>query len=189
MRHDRPVAARRIAAAALVVCILVTVVAYAADAPPAPPVWVTAGVADVLPAPAISVPSPSVPESTSESAPEPAPGPTAALVAGATMTGATPTNTTLQSAEPPAAPVAGLPPVAARSVATSGWGFQALGCVTIGALASIGVLVYSNTIAVAVTGGPNPSVLVPMMAAGYAVGCGVGAAVPPGLHWLASHIG
>jgi hypothetical protein len=174
MRHDRPAVARRIAAAAFVAAVLATFVAYAADAPPAPPAWVTAGVAepaaaDIQAAPAVAAEAPAPP------------APVAALA----------DNT-------PAAPVVAAPVVAAPVIAAaqaapahaplSPGESKGLGCLAVGALASVGVFVYGNTIAAAVTGGPNPLALVPMMAAGFAVGCTVGAGVSPGLHWLAGHL-
>jgi hypothetical protein len=87
-----------------------------------------------------------------------------------------------QAAETGGAPAA-LPAAAAPPADSHG-----LGCLAIGALASAGVLIYSNTLAVAITGGPNPNLVLPLMVAGYAVGCGIGASVSPGLHWLTGHI-
>ena len=157
---------RRIAAAVLVAGSLAAMVAIAADAPPAPPVWVTAGKADAA---------------VADNQAEPvAAAPDAADVPAATATPMTVPAAEAPQAAPPVAPVITAAP--APSVT------QGLGCVAIGALTSVGVFFYGNTVAAAVTGGPNPFLLVPMMAAGFAVGCTVGARVSPSLHWLAGHI-
>lgn len=192
MRHDRPPIAGRIAAAALVACILATFVAYAADAPPAPPVWVAARVAE---APVVGTPQTAA-ETASSRATAAAPAVTVvppALTRPAAIPAAPvlPATTATRAAPAPApaanAAHAAVAPAATGGRTVSSWGLQSLSCMAVGAIASVGVFVYSNTIAAAVTGGPNPALVVPLMAAGYAVGCTVGATVSPSLRWITGH--
>jgi hypothetical protein len=62
--------------------------------------------------------------------------------------------------------------------------YQGLSCVALGAVTGIGTLGYLDPIAVAATGFTSPLLLVPVVAAGFAVGCGVGSTLAPALLWF-----
>lgn len=196
MRHDRFPVAPRLAAAATVVCFLATV---AADAPPGPPAWVTAraGAAPAVPpaTPVLAagvVAVPAVPEANGQSAgAADSPAPAAPVADSATITTAqapppVPMPAPDAAVEPATGPTqaAGTQPGAAGS-----WGVPDIGCLTVGALASVGVLIYGNTIGTALTGAPSPALLVPLMVAGYAVGCTVGTGVTHRLRWVIGDFG
>lgn len=193
MRHDRPALAGRLAAAALVAGVLATVVAYAADAPPGPPAWVIAA-AETPPTATAVAPASDPGEAAAVAAP-PAPASVVVASSDAAAVPILPGEQTAAAAVVPAAeaaPVVAAAPAAveaapaprasARSAPSRG-----VGCITVGAIASVGALVYSNTVGAAVTGGANSGLLMPLMAASYAVGCGIGAAVTPTLAWLTGH--
>lgn len=178
MPGDRPAVARRIAAAAVVVIILVTAVAYAGDAPPGPPAWVSARVADT--APAVPVVPPPVPAPVMAPLAPPqintAPAPTRAPAAPVA-----PARTASAPVKPlPVAPTA--PAANAMSQAES----QGVGCMVLGTIASASVFAYGDVIA-SMAGGFGQSLLAPAVAAGFAVGCNVGAILAPGVIWLTTH--
>jgi hypothetical protein len=62
--------------------------------------------------------------------------------------------------------------------------YQGLSCIGIGAVAGVGTLGYLDPIAVAATGLASPLLLVPVVAAGFAVGCSVGATIAPAFLWF-----
>jgi len=67
--------------------------------------------------------------------------------------------------------------------------YQGWGCLVGGTSGASGVFVYSDAITVAATGALNPVLLIPVMATGFAVGCGVGATVSPAFLWIGRIIG
>ena len=67
--------------------------------------------------------------------------------------------------------------------------YQGWGCLIGGGIAATGVFVYSDAITVAATGMVNPVLLIPVMATGFAVGCGVGATGSPAFLWLGRALG
>ena len=93
---------------------------------------------------------------------------------------------------PAAAPPAAAAPAAAAAKAPpeSGMtGVQAVGgmnCLIFGSLTAAGVYVYSDVLMLAVTGYVQPALLLPTMAAGFAMGCTVGNTMTPGLMYLSS---
>jgi hypothetical protein len=62
--------------------------------------------------------------------------------------------------------------------------YQGMGCLTAGVIAATGVFIYSDVITAAVSGVVNPVLLIPVVATGFAVGCGVGATLSPGFLWI-----
>jgi hypothetical protein len=63
--------------------------------------------------------------------------------------------------------------------------YQGLNCMAFGSFTAFGVYVYSDVILEALTGAfVNPLLLVPVMATGFAAGCGVGSTMSPGLLWI-----
>ena len=62
--------------------------------------------------------------------------------------------------------------------------YQGLSCVTAGAITGIATLGYLDPIAAATTGLASPLLLVPVVAAGFAVGCSVGATLSPAFLWF-----
>ncbi len=58
-----------------------------------------------------------------------------------------------------------------------------MACLIGGAAAMVGVATYSELIAAA-TGGVSVPVIVPLVAAGFAAGCGVASTAAPGLLWI-----
>jgi uncharacterized membrane protein YeaQ/YmgE (transglycosylase-associated protein family) len=58
---------------------------------------------------------------------------------------------------------------------------QGFGCLYAGILGVVGAYVYADIIAIAVSGMLNPSLLVPVLASGFAVACGVGSQATPAL--------
>jgi hypothetical protein len=62
--------------------------------------------------------------------------------------------------------------------------YQGVGCLVSGTAAGAGVFAYSDVITVAATGMLNPVLLIPVIATGFAVGCGVGATVSPAFLWI-----
>jgi hypothetical protein len=67
--------------------------------------------------------------------------------------------------------------------------YQGWGCLVGGTSGATGVFVYSDAITFAATGALNPVLLIPVMATGFAVGCGVGATVSPAFLWIGRVIG
>jgi hypothetical protein len=60
---------------------------------------------------------------------------------------------------------------------------QGYGCLWAGALGAVAAYVYSDIIAIAVSGTVAPGLLIPVLASGFAVACGVGSqATPAVLH-------
>jgi hypothetical protein len=66
--------------------------------------------------------------------------------------------------------------------------YQGMGCLLGGVVGATGVYAYSDIITTAATGMLNPLLLVPVMATGLAVGCGVGSTVSPVFLWIGSVI-
>jgi hypothetical protein len=98
----------------------------------------------------------------------------AALAVGAALVLAQPARA--QSSAPPS-------PTGPYGMAMQEW--QGVSCLGAGAVASLGTFVYSDVITVALTGVvTNPVLLVPLVATGFALGCGAGANMGPGLLWL-----
>jgi hypothetical protein len=58
---------------------------------------------------------------------------------------------------------------------------QAFGCLYAGVLGAVAAYVYSDIIAVAVSGALNPGLLIPVLASGFAVACGVGSQASPAI--------
>jgi hypothetical protein len=58
---------------------------------------------------------------------------------------------------------------------------QGFGCLYAGVLGAVAAYVYSDIIAVAVSGALNPGLLIPVLASGFAVACGVGSQATPAL--------
>jgi hypothetical protein len=58
---------------------------------------------------------------------------------------------------------------------------QGFGCLYAGALGVLAAYVYSDIIAVAVSGMLNPGLLVPVLASGFVVACGVGTQATPAI--------
>ena len=67
--------------------------------------------------------------------------------------------------------------------------YQGWGCLVGGTVAATGVFAYSDVITVAATGMLNPVLLVPVLATGFAVGCGVGATASPAFLWIGKALG
>jgi hypothetical protein len=62
---------------------------------------------------------------------------------------------------------------------------QGYGCLWAGSLGAVAAYVYSDIIAIAVSGAVAPGLLIPVLASGFAVACGVGSqATPAILHML-----
>ena len=62
--------------------------------------------------------------------------------------------------------------------------FQGLSCAALGAATGLAALAYLDPITVAAAGTfSTPLLLIPVVAAGFAVGCSVGATVSPALAW------
>lgn len=62
---------------------------------------------------------------------------------------------------------------------------QGLSCMALGTLSSLSVYLYSDVLTEALTGtAVNPVLLIPVLATGFAAGCGVGSTMSPGLHWI-----
>jgi hypothetical protein len=62
---------------------------------------------------------------------------------------------------------------------------QGYGCLWAGAMGAVAAYVYSDIIAIAVSGTVAPGLLIPVLASGFAVACGVGSqATPAVLHML-----
>ena len=68
--------------------------------------------------------------------------------------------------------------------------FQGMSCL-VGGLASAGAsYLYSDVVAVAATGAvTNPVLMLPVVVAGFAAGCGVFATMAPGLYWMYEVLG
>lgn len=62
--------------------------------------------------------------------------------------------------------------------------YQGLSCIAAGALTGLATLAYLDPISVAATGLTSPLLLVPVAAAGFAVGCSVGATIGPAFLWF-----
>ena len=60
---------------------------------------------------------------------------------------------------------------------------------TVDGLVTLFGVVYSDAITFAATGAFNPVLLIPVMATGFAVGCGVGATVSPAFLWIGRIVG
>lgn len=60
--------------------------------------------------------------------------------------------------------------------------YQGMGCLTAGSLGAVGAHLYSDVVAIAVTGAANPALGVPFVVSGFAVGCGLGGAMAPALY-------
>lgn len=58
--------------------------------------------------------------------------------------------------------------------------FQGLGCILGGIIVATGAAAYVEVL----TAGISPPVVVPVMAAGFVAGCGVGSIMAPGLWWI-----
>jgi hypothetical protein len=56
---------------------------------------------------------------------------------------------------------------------------QGFGCLYAGVFGAVAAYVYSDIIAVAVSGALNPGLLIPVLASGFAVACGVGSQATP----------
>jgi len=67
--------------------------------------------------------------------------------------------------------------------------YQGWGCLVGGSVGAAGVFTYSDVITMAAVGMTNPLLLIPAMATGFAVGCGVGATVSPAFLWLGRAFG
>ncbi|MFO1059249.1 MAG: hypothetical protein U1E53_20065 [Dongiaceae bacterium] len=68
--------------------------------------------------------------------------------------------------------------------------FQGVSCI-LGGFATAGAsYIYSDVVAVAATGAvTNPVLTLPILAAGFAAGCGVFATMAPGLYWMYEMLG
>jgi hypothetical protein len=63
--------------------------------------------------------------------------------------------------------------------------FQGVSCIVGGIVSSVTAYAYSDIVAVAATGGATaPVFLLPIIATGFAAGCGVAATMAPGLYWI-----
>ena len=62
--------------------------------------------------------------------------------------------------------------------------YQGLSCIAVGIVTGIGTLGYLDPIAAAATSVASPLLLVPVVAAGFAVGCSVGATLSPAFLWF-----
>ena len=62
--------------------------------------------------------------------------------------------------------------------------YQGLSCIAVGIVTCIGTLGYLDPIAAAATSLASPLLLVPVVAAGFAVGCSVGATLSPAFLWF-----
>ena len=81
-----------------------------------------------------------------------------------------------RAVEAPLVPPAGTPMTMAE--------FQGLSCAALGAATGLAALAYIDPITVAAAGTfSTPLLLIPVVAAGFAVGCSVGATVSPALAW------
>jgi hypothetical protein len=72
-----------------------------------------------------------------------------------------------------------------RRPAMSSSQFQGVSCILGGALAAAASFTYSDVVALATTGALTaPILMVPILATGFAAGCGVFATMAPGLYWI-----
>jgi hypothetical protein len=67
--------------------------------------------------------------------------------------------------------------------------FQGVSCIVGGILSGVTAYAYSDIVAVVATGGVTAPVLVlPIIATGFAAGCGVAATMAPGLYWIFTEV-
>ena len=61
---------------------------------------------------------------------------------------------------------------------------QGVGCLAGGSLAALGAHLYSDVVALALSGVADPALAIPFVVSGFAVGCGMGATLTPTLLYI-----
>jgi hypothetical protein len=62
--------------------------------------------------------------------------------------------------------------------------YQGMGCLAEGSIGGLGAHLYSDVVAIALSGTANPALGIPFVVSGFAIGCGIGASASPALHYI-----